>query len=100
MQVNPFAPDNGANQAVTTGAASASITLKADSKCVRIVNTGATNPAHVRVGIGAQTATAADLIIRPNSEIILYKGDQANTLAHIQNTGATTLFIQTGDGSV
>jgi len=98
MTSNPFQADPGSNQIATTAGTSASISLNPIAKCVRIVNFGPTNVAHVRVGIGAQTATTADLAILPASSIILYKGDGANTLAHIQNTGAVTLHICTGDG--
>lgn len=96
----PFEPRRGQNQNVTTGAASASISLDPKAKSVRLVNTGATNPCHVRIGSGAQTATAADLIIRANSEIIVSKGESDDTLAYIQSTGATTLSVQTGEGGI
>jgi hypothetical protein len=95
--VRPFAPDPGSGQSLTTAAASASVALNKDAKCVRVVNYGTTNPAYVRIGVGAQTAAAADLIVLPNSSIVVYKGD-ADTLAHIWNTGATTLHVQTGNG--
>lgn len=94
----PFQPQRGANQIVTTGAASASITLDATAKSVRIVNVAATNPCHIRIGTGAQTATTADMVIRANSEIIVQKADGENTLAYIQSGGATTLHVQTGEG--
>jgi hypothetical protein len=96
----PFSADYGLNQNVTTGGVSASISLRSDSKSVRIANTGATNPAYVKIGIGAQTATSADLVIRPASEIIIHKGDGPDTLAYLQHTGATTLSIITGEGGV
>lgn len=96
----PFQPRRGAGQIVTTGGASASISIDSVAKSVRLVNVGATNPCHVRIGAGAQTATTADLIIRANSEIIVQKGDGEDTLAYIQSGGATTLVIQTGEGGI
>lgn len=96
----PFEPRRGQNQNVTTGAVSASISIDPKAKSVRLVNTGATNPCHVRIGAGAQTATSADLIIRANSEIIVSKGEGEDTLAYIQSTGATTLSVQTGEGGI
>lgn len=96
----PFEPRRGQNQNVTTGAASASISIDPKAKSVRLVNTGATNPCHVRIGTGAQTATAADLILRANSELIVSKGEGEDTLAYIQSTGATTLSVQTGEGGI
>lgn len=96
----PFEPRRGQNQNVTTGAASASISIDPKAKSVRLVNTGATNPCHVRIGAGAQTATTADLILRANSELIVSKGEGEDTLAYLQVTGATTLSVQTGEGGI
>lgn len=98
--IRPFCPDPGTSQNVTTGAASATISLRPTSKCVRIVNYGATNPAFVRIGTDVTAATSADILVRPNSEIILYKGDGLDTLTYIQSTGATTLSIMTGEGGI
>lgn len=96
----PFAPHQGANQNVTTGAASASITLDKQDKCVRVANTGGINHAHVRFGIGTQTATGSDFLVRAGSEVVLYKGEGIDTLAYIQDTAPTTLSICTGNGGV
>lgn len=92
-----FNPRRGSNQIVTAGAASASITIDAKAKSVRIVNTDAANIAYVRIGEGAQTATTADMPVRFNSEIIVSKGEGENTLAYISAAGAS-LNIQTGEG--
>ena len=94
----PFQPRRGANQAVTTGAVSASVSLDPVAKSVRIVNIDATNVAFVRIGAGAQTATAADMPVRPNSEIIVQKGDGEDTLAYLAAAGTPILHIQTGEG--
>lgn len=93
-----FQPDRGTNQNVTTGAASASVTVKADSKSIRFTNSGNTNPCHVRVGIGSQTATTADMVINPLESIVCHKADGENTVAYLQSGGATTLHIITGEG--
>jgi len=100
MKVFPFNPHNGTTQLITTGGASAPIVLDANDKCVRVVNYGATNAAYVKIGIGVPVATSADLVVRANSEIILYKGEGVNGLAALQLTGATTLAVSTGtDGT-
>jgi hypothetical protein len=101
MTVNPFAPEPGTNQLLTPTAASQYVSINPNAKCVRLVNFGATNPVHVRVGIGgaAVVATAADLIVLPNSSIVVYKGD-ADTLAYIWSTAATALYVQPGNGGV
>lgn len=96
--INQFQPAPGANQVVTPAAASASVTVDAQSKAVRLVNSG-TNICHVRVGAGAQTATAADLPVRANSEIIIRKPVTYDTVAYISASG-TTLHIQTGEGGI
>lgn len=95
----PFNPRRGANQPVTAGAASASITLDKVAKSVRIVNVDAANVAHIRIGTGAQTASTLDMPVRPNSEIIVTKGDGEDTLAYISAAGAA-LHVQTGEGGI
>lgn len=101
MLVNPFNPHFGTNQNISPAAGAASITIDAKDQCVRLVNTGPTNPCHVKIGTSAQisasAATTSDLIIRPNSEIIVYKGDGQDTLSHISAAG-TTLSVMTGNG--
>jgi len=94
----PFNPHRGANQVVTPAAASASVSIEANAKSIRLVNSGA-SICYVRVGSGAQTATTADLPVRSASEVIVRKGEGEDTLAHISAVG-TTLNIQTGEGGV
>lgn len=94
----PFQGQPGGNQIVATGAASASVTVDGVAKSVRLVNAGATNPCHVRIGKATQTATTADLVIRANSEVIVQKGDGDVTVAYIQSAGTTTLHIHPGEG--
>jgi hypothetical protein len=91
-----FQPKRGANVVTTPAAGSASISIDAQCKSVRLVNSGA-NICHVRIGSGAQTATTADMPIRAGAEIIVSKGDGDDTLAHISAAG-TTLHVQPGEG--
>lgn len=95
----PFEPRRGTNQVTTPAAASASIAIDPEAKSVRLVNSGATNICHVRIGTGAQTATVADLPVLPNSSVIVQKAEGEDTLAHISAAG-TTLHVQTGEGGV
>lgn len=95
----PFEGRKGANQNVSPGAASASISIDPAAKSVRLVNTGTTNVCHVRIGKGAQTATTADLILRANSDLVVSKGEGEDTLAYISAAG-TTLSVQTGEGGI
>jgi|MudIll2142460700_1097286.scaffolds.fasta_scaffold1541597_1 hypothetical protein len=94
----PFQAQRGANQVVTPGAASASVTVSVFPKSIRLVNSGA-NICHVRVGEGAQTATTADTPVLPNSELILHRQEGETTVAYISASG-TTLHIQTGEGGI
>jgi len=96
----PFQGILGANQIATTAGTSASKTIITPSKSVRIVNAGATNPCHVRVGKGSQTATTADTVVLAGESLILSKSDDDNTVAYIQSGGATTLHIQPGEGGI
>lgn len=98
MDHRPFNPHRGTNQVVTPAGASASVSICAKEKSVRLVNSGA-NICYVRIGTGAQTATTADYPVRAGSDAILSKGDGEDTLAHISAAG-TTLNIQTGEGGV
>jgi len=93
-----FQPRRGVNLTVTPSVSSASVALDSQAKSVRLINVGS-NTCFVRIGAGAQTATTADMPIRPNSEIIVSKGDGDDTLAHISSAG-TTLYIQTGEGGI
>lgn len=94
----PFQPQRGANQVTTPAAASASVTINAVCKSVRLVNPG-TGICHVRIGTGAQTATTADLPVRAGSEVIVSKADGEDTVAYISSAG-TTLHIQPGEGGI
>jgi hypothetical protein len=96
--INQFSQRSGSNQVVTPGAASASVSVNAQDKALRLVNTG-TNVCYVRVGEGAQTATTADIPVRGASEVVIRKADGADTVAHISAAG-TTLNIATGEGGV
>ena len=94
----PFNPHRGANQVVTAGAVSASVTVDSVDQSVRLVNSGA-NVCYVRIGTGAQTATTADTPVRTTESVVLSKADGENTLAYISAAG-TTLNVQTGSGGI
>jgi hypothetical protein len=102
MFVNPFNPRPASGQTASSGAASATLTFTGgavDDLCFRVVNKDATNGVYVRICSGtAVAATAADTFVRPNSEIVLYKGQGADLLTYIQSVGAVSFFVQTGNG--
>ena len=94
MELRPFEGNRGANQTVSPGAESASVTVNAVSKSVRLVNSGA-NICYVRIGASPQTASTADLPVRPTSEIIVSKGSSpiaASTLAML-GTPAPAVWV-------
>lgn len=93
-----FNPAYGTGQNLTAGAASASVQVPAGPKSIRIVNTGTTNPAYVRIGSGAQTASTADLLIMPNTIEVFTKDMDHTTVAYISASG-TTLNMILGEGS-
>jgi|SRR5210317_2151645 len=95
----PFDGVRGGVQLITTSGTSQSVTVNKHSLSVRFVNTGA-NHCHVRIGTGAQTATTVDTLVRAGSEVIFRKSDGEDTVAALQITGATTLYIQPGEGGV
>ncbi len=64
-----------------------------------VTNTGATNAAYVRIGQGTSlTATAADYIIMPGSQVSLGKFEDDNVIAIVSSAGSTTLHIISGAG--
>lgn len=95
----PFFPQYGSNQVLASAAASATVSINAKCKQVRITNTGAAK-AYVRTYNSinpAQPATVADCVILPNSERVLTKDEGHDQLSHISATG-TTLEVMTGEG--
>jgi hypothetical protein len=98
MIVNQFSGGYGANQSVSPSSSSASVNIRPGALGCRFVNSGS-NICYVRVGKGAQTASAADTPIRGDSEIILRIPSDADTVAFISASG-TTLDIQPGEGGV
>ncbi len=93
-----FNPHRGANKIVTSAASSASVSIDAAAKSVRLSNSGA-SICYVRIGTGAQTASTADTPVRAGSDLVVAKAEGENTLAYISAVG-TTLNIQTGEGGV
>jgi len=100
MIYGPFAPRYGAGQTVATSTASGSTTIGAGNKCLRLQNIDATNTIHVRVTLGAGTATIADLMLRPNQVIVIQKDQEADTVSHIAAAGTPSLRIEPGEAGI
>jgi hypothetical protein len=92
----PFHPNATRGQTVAPAAASAQITIGLGNKNVCFTNLGAA-VCYVRTGAGAVVATTADYPVLPNSQIVLSKDDQHDSIAFISATG-TTLHIICGEG--
>jgi hypothetical protein len=100
MIYGPFAPRYGAGQTVATSTSSASTTIGAGSKCLRLQNLDGTNTIYVRVTAGAGTATTADLILRPNQVIIIQKDQDFDTVSHIASAATPSLRIEPGEAGI
>lgn len=100
MIYGPFAPRYGAGQTVATAVTSASTTIGAGSKCLRLQNLDGTNTIYVRVTAGAGTATTADLILRPNQVIIIQKDQDFDTVSHIASASTPNLRIEPGEAGI
>jgi len=96
-EINAFAPGNGTNQAISGSTTSSSVTVDRGAKYARIVNLGS-NLVFVRCGYGAQTATAADTPVHGNTSLVIYKGEDADTVAAITAASTCTIYVQTGEG--
>lgn len=95
----PFYPHYGSNQVVLPAAASATITIDADNKQLRVVNNGA-NIGYFRTFSslsGALSATTADCPIASGKDIVITKDSTHDRLAYISAAG-TTFQVMTGEG--
>lgn len=92
----PFQPAATQGQTVAPAAASAAITMGFGNKNICFTNLGA-NVCYVRIGPAGIIASAADYPVLPNSQIVLSKQQDDNTMAHISAAG-TTLHAIPGEG--
>jgi hypothetical protein len=95
----PFNPSYGSGATRTAVTTSAYYPIRSGTRSVCVTNTGATNAAYVRIGQGTSlTATAADYIIMPGSQVSLGKFEDDNVIAIVSSAGSTTLHIISGAG--
>lgn len=92
----PFQPNATKGQTVTPAAGSAQITIGQGNKNICFTNLGAA-VCYVRTGAGTIAATTADYPVLPNSQIVLSKDDQHDSVAYISAAG-TTLHVIAGEG--
>lgn len=89
----PFNPSYGSGQTKTATGTSAQYSIIAGTRSICVTNTGTTNPVYVRLGQGTVTATAADYIVMPSSQVSLGKFEDDNVIALISPAGTTVNFI-------
>ena len=93
-----FQPSYGNGITVAPTGTSASSTLGVGSQSVVVTNLSSTVTAYVRIGTGAQTATAADYPVLPSTQISLSKDRTDNTVAYITDGSTGSLHIIAGRG--
>jgi hypothetical protein len=93
---DPFQPMPGKSTSIPANATSASASVPADAKSLRIYNAG-TVPVFIRWGRGSQTAVTTDMALAPGSVELFYKG-AADTVAAICASGSATVYLTPGAG--
>ena len=89
----PFNPSYGSGQSQSATGTSAQYTIRTCTRSICVTNTGSTNPVFVRIGQGTVTATTADYIVMPNSQVSLGKFQDDDNIALISPSGTTVNFI-------
>lgn len=102
FQYNPanatnFSPKLGAGQTISATTTSSSVTgLDTTKSELLLTNDGAVT-VFVRWGVGAQTATSADMPMLANTSRIVFK-DAADTVAAITASGTASVRVIPGFG--
>jgi hypothetical protein len=101
--LQPFQPAYGTTVKLSVSNVSSNIAIGTLSRQVRITNAGLVNPAFVEMGVGAQTATIADLCIAPGESVVITRpiGSGAahdNIAAICDGAVTTTLYASQVDG--
>lgn len=85
---------------VSASTTSASATWADNDKagdCLRVFN-NTTAVAFLKYGIGAQTATTANIAIAPGAVEVIAVGDATDTVAVILSTGTGSVYLTKGSG--
>jgi len=94
----PFGPHYGSGVTVAPSGTSASSARGLGSKSLVITNLSTTVVSYVRTGQGAATATTADYPILPNTQIVLSKPQDHDTVAYVTGGSTGSLHIMAGEG--
>lgn len=79
-----------ASGAASTGAA---LPLMSSSERPRFIRVSATVPAYIRIGAGAQTAIAGDLMVIPGDAVIMQVPSGINNIACLQVSAAGVVQV-------
>lgn len=93
-----FQPVYGTGVTVATSASSASTTFSTPTENVVVTNLSSSVVSYIRIGEGAQTATASDYPVLPNTQVSLSKARSDNTIAYISDGGSGSLHVISGRG--
>jgi hypothetical protein len=93
-----FNPAYGTGITVAPTGTSASSTIGVGSKSLVITNLSTTVLSYIRVGTGSTTATTADYPVLPNTQIVVSKAQDQNTVAYIAPAGGGSIHILAGEG--
>jgi hypothetical protein len=93
-----FQPSYGSGVSVAPTGTSASSTLGAGSLNVVLSNLDSSVTVFVRIGLGAQTATAADYPVLPGTQVSLSKARTDDTVAYVTGGSTGSLHIIPGRG--
>ena len=99
MSINaPFYPKYGSGQAVSTGAASASIEIGEGNKSLVLTNVGS-NPCYIRTGDSSVAAVnLVDYLLMAGAQVSISKPQDHTHLAYLQSGASTTLHVMPGEG--
>lgn len=99
-----FQPKRGSNQKVSASTTSASITVGAGERSLRVCNAGAVVGYFrtYRAADGAATASASDTPVLPasaaSSTLVIEKPIDHDSVAYVSDSATTTLHFQPGEG--
>lgn len=99
MILQPFYPKFGSGQTFSATNVSASGTIPSGDKQIMLTNTGA-NTVFVRVSQSTDTAaaTAADMPILINTQVVMTINENFTRLSYIAPAGTATLHVIVGEG--
>ena len=80
---------------ITTSGTSAGTTIPVNSagERPRYIRVASTAAAHVRIGVGAQTAVTTDMLVQPGDAVVMAVPSGVTHVAAIQTTAAGVVIV-------